>query len=346
MKLKMFVEPDIYISFARTSDAYLKIFRTELADLIDITDDPEEADVAFFLGDMKRIGDILTASPALQNCYTIGFLVWETDLLPKKYAKIIQDLDEIWTSSLYCWRCFDKYHDKVYWVPHVTDDYPLSTSSDIERMKKDICYDVNNVYFMVMGGYYHIRKNCSETVDAFNYVHARYPDTRLIWKVDHRVNDVKEVRFERDGLIYVVGYIANSRMAALYDIAHVYVSSHHSEGWGLTISDAMQHGVLCVATGYSGNMDFMTRSNSLLVDYVEHKLDAESEQLEFTREMTWGTPCRESLETQMLKAYRAIRTGEYKDIVKRAKEDIGYFNASHVALIVRDRILNVIKRLS
>jgi glycosyltransferase involved in cell wall biosynthesis len=49
--------------------------------------------------------------------------------------------------------------------------------------------------------------------------------------------------------------------------ALAYVSLHRSEGYGLTISEAMELGTPVIATGYSGNMDFMNETNSLLVDY-------------------------------------------------------------------------------
>ncbi|MBI3964216.1 MAG: glycosyltransferase, partial [Chloroflexi bacterium] len=46
-----------------------------------------------------------------------------------------------------------------------------------------------------------------------------------------------------------------------------YVSLHRSEGTGLTITDAMALGKPVIATGWSGNLDFMNVSNSLPVRY-------------------------------------------------------------------------------
>ena len=44
-----------------------------------------------------------------------------------------------------------------------------------------------------------------------------------------------------------------------------YVSLHRSEGTGLTITDAMALGKPVIATGWSGNMDFMNVANSFPV---------------------------------------------------------------------------------
>ena len=46
-----------------------------------------------------------------------------------------------------------------------------------------------------------------------------------------------------------------------------YVSLHRAEGFGLTLAEAMAIGKPVIATGYSGNVDFMNDANSYLVDY-------------------------------------------------------------------------------
>src|SRR5262249_14491422 len=58
----------------------------------------------------------------------------------------------------------------------------------------------------------------------------------------------------------------NNNLTALCDC---YVSLHRAEGLGLVMAEAMLLGKPVIATGYSGNLDFMTESNSLL---VEHRL--------------------------------------------------------------------------
>jgi glycosyltransferase involved in cell wall biosynthesis len=54
---------------------------------------------------------------------------------------------------------------------------------------------------------------------------------------------------------------------SLMACSDAYVSRHRSEGLCLTMAEAMLLGKPTIATGYSGNMDFMTEANSLLVDY-------------------------------------------------------------------------------
>src|SRR5213076_1122404 len=81
-------------------------------------------------------------------------------------------------------------------------------------------------------------------------------EEELLWRAhgrqDVHIIDRSLSRGELDGL-----------MAA----CDCYVSLHRSEGFGLTMAEAMYVGKPVIATGYSGNLDFMTPHNSYLVDY-------------------------------------------------------------------------------
>ena len=54
---------------------------------------------------------------------------------------------------------------------------------------------------------------------------------------------------------------------ALMSSCDCYVSLHRSEGFGLTLAEAMALEKPTIATAYSGNMAFMTAENSFLVPW-------------------------------------------------------------------------------
>jgi glycosyltransferase involved in cell wall biosynthesis len=60
-----------------------------------------------------------------------------------------------------------------------------------------------------------------------------------------------------------------SRAAAygMIDLCDCFISLHRAEGFGLGMAEAMLMGKPVIATGYSGNLDFMNNENSMLVDY-------------------------------------------------------------------------------
>ena len=61
------------------------------------------------------------------------------------------------------------------------------------------------------------------------------------------------------------GYWSAGQIHDVMAACDAYVSLHRSEGTGLTITDALALGKPVIATGWSGNMDFMNVSNSFPV---------------------------------------------------------------------------------
>ena len=61
------------------------------------------------------------------------------------------------------------------------------------------------------------------------------------------------------------GYLSQDETRGLIRSSDCYISLHRSEGLGLGLAEAMYLGKPVIATRYSGNMEFMNDSNSLLV---------------------------------------------------------------------------------
>ncbi|HEX8049994.1 MAG TPA: methyltransferase domain-containing protein, partial [Solirubrobacterales bacterium] len=72
---------------------------------------------------------------------------------------------------------------------------------------------------------------------------------------------------ERPEIHLVEEMIPVEQKNAMMASCDCYVSLHRSEGLGLTMAEAMYFGRPVIATGYSGNLDFMTEENSYLVPY-------------------------------------------------------------------------------
>lgn len=69
----------------------------------------------------------------------------------------------------------------------------------------------------------------------------------------------------RSDIVILSETLGNSEMADLIASHDILISLHRGEGFGLALSDAMAAGLCVIATGWSGNMEFMTPENSVLV---------------------------------------------------------------------------------
>jgi hypothetical protein len=117
------------------------------------------------------------------------------------------------------------------------------------------------------------RKNPLGLIDAFTRAFAPGEGPVLVLKTINghlRLNALEQVRAaasKRPDIIVIDGYYSAAEVDALLGICNCYVSLHRSEGLGLTMAEALAIGKPVIATGYSGNLHFMTPENSYLVNF-------------------------------------------------------------------------------
>ena len=85
------------------------------------------------------------------------------------------------------------------------------------------------------------------------------------------------------------------------DACDAYVSLHRSEGLGLTMAEAMLMGKPVIATNFSGNVDFMDDSNSLLVRHELVKLGKPIPP--YDADLEWAEPSEEHAAQLMRRVY-------------------------------------------
>jgi glycosyltransferase involved in cell wall biosynthesis len=124
-------------------------------------------------------------------------------------------------------------------------------------------------------------------------------------------------------------------ISALHRLAHVYVSAHHSEAWGITMSDAMLCGTPVIATGYSGNMEYMRDDNVFLLTYAESLVaPAERQGVAVEAGMKWVDPDLASIESNLLCLYETCSERDTRDRAARASEEVGRFNRAYVGDLI------------
>jgi glycosyltransferase involved in cell wall biosynthesis len=125
------------------------------------------------------------------------------------------------------------------------------------------------------------RKNPEAVLGAFERLAARRPEANIHCVIKSRgghdmdplkgngAQDALEARLAALGprAQALYGDLSDNEIKNLVRVSDVFVSLHRSEGFGRGMAEAMAMGRPAIATGYSGNLDFMPEGTGLLVDY-------------------------------------------------------------------------------
>jgi glycosyltransferase involved in cell wall biosynthesis len=130
-------------------------------------------------------------------------------------------------------------------------------------------------------------------------------------------------------------YLDRAEVLGLISGALAYVSLHRSEGYGLTLSESMELGTPVIATGYSGNMDFMNQSNSMLVDFdLVEVFDTSGA---YHLQSRWAQPKVDSAARQMRRIFDDPRLAA--EIARAAKHSIeNDFQLSLTVEFIEERV--------
>jgi SAM-dependent methyltransferase/glycosyltransferase involved in cell wall biosynthesis len=203
--------------------------------------------------------------------YTIGLWWWETSEFPERFSRAFEPVDEVWVGSHFVADAISA----VSPVPVVKMTMPVSMPEIEEFDRGDLGLPEGFVFLFVFD--YHsvfARKNPLGLVEAFGQAFPEGSGASLVLKSinsEHHPGEhgrlMDAARGHRD--IHVIDrYVTAAEKNAMFAGCDCYVSLHRSEGFGNTLAEAMYLGKPLIATGYSGNMEFMTPQNSYPVDYT------------------------------------------------------------------------------
>jgi glycosyltransferase involved in cell wall biosynthesis len=229
----------------------------------------------------------------------IAHLAWEQKGDNPWWRVVYDRYDEIWMISDFAATPFRKmFPGRVRVVPNVLD-FELFPNCD-EASEMRLRGERLNFLFAFDANSSMERKNPEAVVDAF--VKA-FKDTPYAGRVTitlkvggmHRPEHATRLdelmrRASRTGLSIELDGRQLSRESMLRMIASAdcYVSLHHAEGFGYTLAEAMSYGVPVIASGYSGNLEYMTPDNSYLVPCTETFV--KNADGPFQRGSIWGEP--------------------------------------------------------
>jgi glycosyltransferase involved in cell wall biosynthesis len=195
----------------------------------------------------------------------IGYFVWETSKLSMAHKMGLSLVDEIWVPTEFMREMYAKETTKpVHCMGSVVQPpAPKGVRSDFGFKQEDCLF-----VFTYDSASRQTRKNPLGVVYAFQKAFPGQEKATLVLKTQNAARITGEMEKKlfaelqqavaSDPRIHFIDQTFEAdRLAGLIACASAYVSLHRCEGFGYGMAEAMYFGVPVIATGWSGNTDFV-----------------------------------------------------------------------------------------
>jgi glycosyltransferase involved in cell wall biosynthesis len=236
--------------------------------------------------------------------YRIAAWFWELEQLPEAWLGRGAEVDEIWAPTSFIAESLRVLGKPVFpmlpavRLPKFEAKSKAACGLDPKKFTFLFTFDMNSRL---------PRKNPIALIDAFRLAFAKSEPVELAIKTSPQERHYPEWWRELRSAVamhdvkLIDRSLPRGDLLALMNAADAYVSLHRSEGLGLTMAEAMLLGKPTIATGYSGNLDFMTAENSYLVAHGMSRI--EDDIPPYPKGCVWAEPSIEDAARQMRRVY-------------------------------------------
>ena len=223
--------------------------------------------------------------------HSVGIWFWEIEHFPEQWRDSFEHLDEVWVASRHIADALRPHAS----VPVETIRLPVKPVPPDASARPDLGMP-DGYCFLFVFDYRSVlkRKNPLGLIDSFSRAFGPDSEVSLVIKVVGRENHPEEAGLVHDAagahpnVHLIETMITPEAKNAMIASCDCYVSLHRSEGFGLTLAEAMYFGKPVIATGYSGNLDFMTEDNSYLVRHARSRVGDGA--LPYPPDAIWADP--------------------------------------------------------
>jgi glycosyltransferase involved in cell wall biosynthesis len=206
--------------------------------------------------------------------YNIVFPAWELPCYPQVWARELDRFGEVWTASAFA----DQSIRAAVKVP--VFHLPNACEPHIEEILGKAYFGIPENHFAILCFFdlrsYTSRKNPWAAIDAFGRLTKARPSApvRLVIKINNSSLDISVLERVRrdtadlgDRVTIIDATMKDNEVKNLIRCCDCLLSLHRSEGFGRGPAEAMFFGRPVVATGWSGNMEYMNADVSFPVGY-------------------------------------------------------------------------------
>jgi hypothetical protein len=202
----------------------------------------------------------------------VGVWYWEVGRFPDFMLPALDLVDEVWCASDHVHTALTASGATAVLKHPLVIDAP---SGPTALLRTDLGLPGDRLLYGFVFDYESVlqRKNPTGLIHAYRRAFGPEDGAALVLKTINsgRRPDaaaaVREAADERPDIVFLDQHLDAVQMRGLFGLLDCYVSLHRSEGLGLTIATAMATGTPAIATGWSGNLEFMTAQNSTLIPY-------------------------------------------------------------------------------
>jgi glycosyltransferase involved in cell wall biosynthesis len=203
----------------------------------------------------------------------VASMAWELSVAPDSWRLAGRYVHEIWACSDFCAAALEPVLPRrVRVVPYPLAMLPVARAAasrgDFGLPEGAV---VTTVIFSLGSSF--TRKNPLAAIAAFKLAFGARPDQVLAVKFSGEAAfpaEAAQIRAAAEdvpNIFLFEGSWPAGRIAALLAVTNIVLSLHRAEGFGLVPAQAMLLGIPVVATGYSGNLQFMDERSAALVGY-------------------------------------------------------------------------------
>jgi glycosyltransferase involved in cell wall biosynthesis len=201
-----------------------------------------------------------------EHRYRIGLWAWELEDFPDWLHDAFALVDEVWTLSEFSRAAIAAHSPvpvKVIPLPVLDPGEPAAPRSG-EPVQFLFLFDFNSTGQ---------RKNATGLVETFRKAFPGRDDVRLVIKATNGERNPAQAERLRllvrddERVTLLERYLTVEELGDLYARSHAYASLHRSEGFGLTVAEAMIRGLPVISTDYSGTKEFVTEAVGWPVPY-------------------------------------------------------------------------------